>query len=102
MKKQYTVKEVNRWENETFNYVLQLTEEEVIVIKKKIKELGQGSLSIEQTDFSIKEIARMDKFSGNSYMNFIWTYQLEENALEKWKEFGDCFYKGVGLKKLCK
>lgn len=35
-------------------------------------------------------------------MKFIWTYELEPDALENWKEFGDCFYKGLGLKKLTK
>ena len=102
MKQQYTIKEVNGWEGETFNYVLQLTPEEVTIIEKKIDELGDGALSISKTDYTIKEIFRMNNASGNGYMSFIWTYEFEENALENWEEFGDCFYKGVGLKKLSK
>lgn len=100
LKSQYTVTEKNSWENETFNYVLMLTSEEAGIIYDKIEKLGEGTLSISKTDYTPREIFRMNNASGNSYMSFIWTYELKEDALNNWKEMGDCFYKGVGLNKL--
>lgn len=100
MKNQYTIKEVNQWENETFNYVVQLTEEEAAIVNQKCQELGQGTLTMYKTDYTLKDIVRTNNASGNGYMSFMWTYELQEGALDKWEEFGDCFYKGVGLNKL--
>lgn len=99
MEKQYTVKEVNTWEGETFNYVLSLKNSEYIQIRGKIDLFGQGLLSIEETNFTDKEIQQMNERSSNNYMDFIAKYSLKENALESWSNFGDCFYKGVGLTK---
>lgn len=49
MKHQITVREVNDWENETFNYVIEVTEEEENTIQTKCELLGQGSLSVKKT-----------------------------------------------------
>ncbi len=100
MKKQITVKERNEWEGETFNYVLLVTPEEEQQIRIKCEELGDGSLSVKESNLSDEDIRRMDDASNNSYMDFIAPYRLNEGALDEWKEFGDCFYKGVGLTRL--
>lgn len=101
MKKQYTVNENNGHEGETFNYVLDLTEDEVKIIKEKIDELDdEYSLSIFETNFTQEQIDEINILSNNSYMNFIARYELEPDALENWVEYGDCFYKGIGLTKI--
>lgn len=100
MKKQVTVKENNSWEGETFNYVIYVTDEELEVLKEKCEEIGDGSLTVSETNYTNEEIKKMDAASNNGYMDFIAPYKLRENALNDWEEFGDCFYKGNGLKKL--
>lgn len=100
MKKQITVKERNSWEGETFNYVIYVTPEEEIQIREKCEKYGDGSLTVHETNYSDEEIRKMDAASSNRYMDFIAPYELNENALKNWKEFGNCFYKGVGLTKL--
>lgn len=100
MKKQYTVKERNEWEGETFNYVLLLTEDELKIVTEKCEKFGDGSLSVKETNHSDEDIKKMNDASDNSYMSFISAYKLKPGALENWDEFGDCFYKGNGLEKL--
>ncbi|MDX1365476.1 MAG: hypothetical protein R3243_14795 [Arenibacter latericius] len=97
MRKQFTVKERNQWEGETFNYVVDLTEDEAKEVAEKCKQFGNGTLSIKQTDYSDEEIKKMNDASLNCYMDFIARYELKD--LKTWSEFGDCFYKGVGLDK---
>jgi len=99
MKKQFTVTERNDWEGETFNYVLNLTEKEAKEVAEKCEQFGDGSLSISETNYTDIDIEKMNKASSNCYMDFIAKYELKEHALKNWKEFGDCFYKGVGLEK---
>lgn len=99
MTKQFTVKERNDWEGETFNYVIDITEDEAKEVADKCKQFGDGSLSIKQTDYTNEDIKKMNEDSSNCYMDFIARYELKLNALKNWTEFGDCFYKGVGLEK---
>lgn len=100
MKKQITVKERNSWEGETFNYVIYVTSEEESQIREKCEKYGNGSLTAQETNYTNKEIQKMNAVSNNGYMDFIAPYKLNEKAVENWKKFGDCFYKGVGLIKL--
>ena len=100
MKKQYTVKENNDHEGETFNYVLDLTEDEAKIIAEKCEKLGDESLSIKETNYTEEQINEIDNLSNNEYMAFIRKYELEDDALENWEEYGDCFYKGTGLTKI--
>lgn len=100
MKKQYVITEKNQWEGETFKYVLYLSDDEVKLIEQKMEEYGRGALSIEPSDFDDGQIRDLNKLSDNCYMDFIAAYKLEDSALADWKNFGDCFYKGVGLIKL--
>lgn len=100
MKKQITVREINSWEGETFNYVIYVTPEEESQIREKCDKYGDGSLTVQETDYTNEEIKKIDAASNNEYMDFIAPYNLNENALKNWEEFGDCFYKGVGLTKL--
>lgn len=100
MKKQYTVKEINDWEGEIFNYVLLLDDNEVNVITEKINTIGDEFLSIEETSLSDNDVSLLNKYSNNSYMDFFQICKLEENALENWKVYGDCFYKRNGLIKV--
>jgi len=100
MKKQITVKERNEWEGETFNYVIYVTPEEEIQIREKCDKLGETSLTVQETDYTDEDLKRMNLTSRNGYMAFIAPYELNKDALKKWKKFGDCFYKGVGLTKL--
>ena len=100
MKKQYTVKEINDWEGETFNYVLLLDDSEVKIIKEKIDSLGDDLLSIKETSLTDKDIQLLNDNSDNSYMNLFQVCALNENSLENWEEFGDCFYKRNGLTKV--
>ena len=97
MKKQYKVKENNDHEGETFNYVLDLTEEEAKIIAEKCEKLGDESLSISENNYTQEQIDEINNLSNNSYMPFIARYELENGALENWEEYGDCFYKGTGL-----
>jgi hypothetical protein len=55
---------------------------------------------VQETNYTDEEIKKMDAASGNGYMDFIAPYELRQNSLKNWEEFGDCFYKGVGLTKL--
>ena len=100
MKKQITVKERNDWEGETFNYVIYVTPEEESQIRKKCEKYGNGSLTVRDSNYTDEEIKKMAVASNNGYMAFIAPYKLNDKAIENWKEFGDCFYKGVGLTKL--
>lgn len=100
MKIQITVKERNSWEGETFNYVIYVTPEEESQIREKCEKYGDGSLTVRETNYTDEEIKKMDAASSNGYMDFIAPYKLNRNALKNWEEFGDCFYKGVGLTKL--
>lgn len=100
IKKQFTVKEENQWEGETFNYVLMLTEDELDCIKTKIEDLGEGNLTIKSSSWSCDDVFKMNRMSSNCYMAFIGFYELKDGALERWIEFGDCFYKGVGLQRV--
>jgi len=100
MKKQITVKERNNWEGETFNYVIYVTPEEESQIREKCEEYGDGSLTVQESNYTDEDIKKMDAASNNGYMHFIAPYKLNDNAVENWEEFGDCFYKGVGLTKL--
>jgi hypothetical protein len=100
MIKQFTVEEKNHWERETFNYVFKATEEQAAEIKLKCKKIGKGDLSIKETSFSINQIKKMNNASGNSYMDFIATYELQKNAIDNWTDRGDCFYKGNGLNRI--
>lgn len=100
MKKQFTVRERNGWEGETFNYVIYATKDEINTITEKAEKYGDGSLTVYESNYTNEEIKKMDDDSSNGYMSFIAHYELNENALERWEEFGDCFYKGNGLIKL--
>ena len=100
MQKQFTVKEVNDSEGETFNYILLITDELAKIISEKAEELGEDSLTISETNYTDEDIIKMNKASNNTYMDFIAPYRLNETSLDNWEEFGDCFYKGVGLTKL--
>ena len=100
MKKQYTVTEENDHEGETFNYVLELTEREAAVIEMKCKMYGDETLSISETNYTQEDINKIDDLSNNSYMSFIAKYELDNDALGDWEEYGDCFYKGCGLTKI--
>jgi hypothetical protein len=100
MKKQITVEERNDWENETFNYVIHVTPEEEIEIREKSDRLGGGSLTVQETNYTDKEIEKMESESSNGYMSLIAPYELNKDALKHWEEHGDCFYKGVGLTRL--
>lgn len=97
---QITVKEINDWEGETFNYVLYVTEDQKELIKLKCEMYGDDTLSVQETNYTGEEFKSLDEASGNTYMDYIAFYRLNENALEGWKEFGGCFYKGVGLEKI--
>lgn len=101
MKEQYIITEHNSWENETFNYIVYLKEAQFELIKEKINDpiLGKN-LSIRESNFTQHIIERKNKVSRNSYMSEYGFYKLEKKALKNWKEFGDCFYKGVGLKSI--
>jgi hypothetical protein len=100
MEKQITVKERNNWEGETFNYVIYVTPEEESQIREKCEKYGDGSLTVQESNYTDEDIKEMDAKSNNTYMAFIAPYKLKDKAVENWEEFGDCFYKGVGLKKL--
>jgi hypothetical protein len=100
MKKQITVKERNSWERETFNYVIYVTPEEASQIREKCEKYGDGSLTVQESNYTDEEIKKMNTASSNGYMDFIAPYRLNDKAVENWEEFGDCFYKGVGLTKL--
>ena len=100
MKKQITVKERNGWEGETFNYVVYITPEEENQIREKCEKYGDGSLTVQESNYTDEEIKKMEAISSNEYMDFIAPYELNVDALKNWEEFGDCFYKGVGLTKL--
>jgi hypothetical protein len=99
MKTQITVTERNPWEGETFNYVLYVTEKEKKVIKQKIANQQEETLSLKDSNYDEKTIEEMNLASNNEYMDFFAIYKLEKNALRNWKDYGDCFYKGVGLEK---
>lgn len=104
--KQYTVKERNQWENETFNYVLMLSEEQVEQIKSKLDEFQENEdyeelyIDIFETDITDRDISLINMLSDNNYMALVGAYKLEENAIENWIEPQDLFYKGVGLKQV--
>lgn len=100
MKKQITVNERNDWEGETFNYVLLVTPKEENQIREKCTKYGDGSLTVRETNYTDENIKEMNAASNNGYMDFIAPYELKKDALKNWKEFGLCFYKGVGLTKL--
>lgn len=100
MKKQITVKEKNYWEGEVFNYVIYVTPEEENQIREKCDKHGDGSLTVQESNYTDEEIKKMNAASSNGYMDFIAPYELKENGLKNWEKFGDCFYKGVGLTKL--
>lgn len=97
--KQYTITERNNHEGETFKYVVDLTDEEFETTKSKCQKFGNNTLSIEITNHIVESIAELNSQVDNGYMNFIAAYELKDGALENWEEFGDCFYKGVGLDK---
>jgi len=100
MKKQITVKERNNWEGETFNYVIYVTPEEESQIREKCEMYGDGSLTVQESNYTDEDIKKIDASSSNGYMALIAPYKLNEKAIENWEKFGDCFYKGVGLTKL--
>ena len=100
MKKQITVKERNDWEGETFNYVIYVTPKEESQIREKCEKYGKGSLTVQETNYTNEEIKKINATSSNEYMAFIAPYKLNDKSVVNWEEFGDCFYKGVGLTKL--
>lgn len=101
MKKQFTVKEKNEWENETFNYVLLITPKEAILIQEKINELEfEEEISISETNYTNEDIKKINNTSNNCYMDFIAPYKLQENAIIDWEDRGDLFYKGSGMNRL--
>lgn len=103
MKKQYTITENNEWELETFSYVMNLTEDEATMIKTKIESIEQCSecLSISQSELSENDLSLINRYFRNSYMDRIGFYEFESgDTLKNWKEFGQLFYKGVGLKRV--
>jgi len=100
MKKQITVTERNNWEGETFNYVIYVTPEKENQIREKCNKLGNGSLTVQETNYTDDDIKKMNAASKNGYMDFIAPYKLNDKAIDEWKEFGDCFYKGIGLTKI--
>lgn len=102
MKKQYTIREDNEWEGEIFNYVVYLTVSEMSEILEKCNKYGDDTLTIKETNYTNEEITKLNKKSGNTYMDFIAPYALIENAIADWEEFGYLFYKGNGLIRLNK
>lgn len=99
-KNQYTITENNEWEGETFNYVIDLTEDDVDKIRQKIEHFEIDSLTIRKTDFTVEQIRTILGMSGNSYMDFIGKYELLDGILDNWTNEGDVFYKANGLKKI--
>lgn len=100
MKKQITVIEENDHEGEIFNYVIYVTDEEEQQIREMCDEFGDELLTVSETNYTEEDIDKINNSSSNSYMDFIALYELNENALDEWEEFGDCFYKGCGLTKI--
>lgn len=80
--------------------MIYVTPDEETQIREKCNKLGDGRLTVQESNYTDEEIKKMNASSSNCYMDFIAPYKLNEKAIENWKEFGDCFYKGVGLTKL--
>jgi hypothetical protein len=99
-KNQYTITENNEWEGETFNYVIDLTEDDVDKIQQKIEHFEIDSLTIRKTDFTVEQIRTILDMSRNSYMDFIGKYELLDGILDNWTNEEDVFYKANGLKKI--
>ena len=99
MTKQYTITEENESKNETFGYIMELTEEEVRKIKEKIND-SRESLSIEQTLYTERDVNLINGHSSNTYLNRLDFYVFEaENTLDNWTTKYEVFNKKKGLKK---
>lgn len=104
-KKQYTITEYNDWEGESFGYIMLLTTEEAEKIEKKAKEIFEDEevITIEETDYTEKDVEKINRVSSNSYMNRLGFYEFKsDKVLDEWNEHGDLFYKGNGLSEIKK
>jgi hypothetical protein len=93
--KQITVTERNRWENETFSYILNIDDEMLIKLKDGLK--NKSNVKIEECTTHTKEsIIPLNNASSNTYMD---RYQFCEICLPagKFDWYYDVIYKAVGL-----
>lgn len=93
--KQITVTERNRWENETFSYILSVDDEMLSKIKKGLE--NKSNIKIEEdTTYTLESIKVLNDKSSNTYMD---RYQFAEIKLPtgKFDWYDDVFYKAVGL-----
>lgn len=101
--KQYTITHKCEYEGEDFSFVVDLTNDEYILVKKTIEDIKntdtEDEFSVEETNLSDSDIALINKFSGNTYMNRIARYKIDFDNLEVGK-YQTPFYKGSCLYKL--
>ena len=99
---QITITEKNAWENETFSYIIEVTEEILTILKDRISEYS--NLKLDETSYNQNDVKTMNSKSSNSYMNRYDFYILpSQEDLEYYKEAilnKDVFYKGVGLNRI--
>lgn len=96
--KQITITERNDWEGETFSYILNLNDEEILDFKNGLK--NNSNVKIEEdTNFTKDQIKELNNKSSNNYM---WRYQFVEfkkpNYDFNWYE--DIVYKAVGFTRI--
>lgn len=96
-KYQYTVTEDNNWEGETYRYIIEVTQAQSNIIQQKCELLGEGCLTIKQTSYNANDVNRLNEVHRNGYMDYIGFYKINYGMINKWKEYGDLFYKGKGL-----
>lgn len=100
MKQQYIITERNDWEKETFSYVMNLSPIQYKKFCNTLLLLDKNKcLSIKESSYTQEDIDKINEKSNNTYMRRIGFYTLDKDfAFHKWKEFGQFFYKGLGLK----
>lgn len=97
--KQVTITERNKWEGETFSYILNLDEETILELKNGLKD--QSNVKIEEgTNYTEEQVKELNDRSNNSYMDRYQFVEFEKPNYDfEW--YNDVVYKAVGFKRVC-
>lgn len=96
--KQVTITERNKWERETFSYILNLDDKTILELKNGLKDNSNVKIE-EDTNYTNEQVEELNRMSRNSYMD---RYQFVEfkkpNYDFEW--YNNVVYKGVGFKRI--
>lgn len=95
--KQITITEKNKWEGETFSYILYLDDETILEFKNGLKNTSNVKIE-ENTAYTVELVDELNKKSNNSYMDrFQFVKFIKPTGKFDW--YTDVVYKAVGFNK---